>query len=959
MKTKRIRTVFLYILILVLWPVLCRAEGADDDNLIYSDQAAQRLFSSNEGLLSTSSTSIVQTSQGLIFIGGYGGLVCYDGRECKEIFPDQLSNIRDLAADEKGGIWIASSDKGLLYLNTLDYSLSFFSEDEETLEVQCLSLLPDGGVCFGTVNGIGICREDGTLVMEDFNSLRNVSVRHIISMAEDEQYVVTRTGRLYHRKGTACEQIKPDGYEDSIRTIAYEEHDDSFLIGTSVDMILRCSRDFSSTTPVSTDSLYCINDICVIDNDSFLIAADNGAGIYSDERVRKQNLLISNSIDKALYDRQGNIWFVSSRQGVLELSDTHFSDISVSAGLSDIVVNAVLETDDRLYIGQDNGLSILDLKTYKQIEDPSFAYLSGLRIRDMKCDAEGTYWFATKEKGLVCFRDGQWENYDSQNQNDILNDSFRCVVLSDAGVIAGSDMGAYLIQGNEVIPVAREEDVTSSRILCAATIGDSIFIGTDGKGLFECADGKVVRHYSKEDGSLPSNIVMKIKKGIDGTFLWVVTGSVLTRIDGEGNVTKLEDFPSRNNLDLVLCENGNVLIPSGAGIFEIPESDLLFENYKKLKLYKNADGLPYEVTANSNQCVRDDKVFLCGSGGVMCYDEREEDFSSEIIPLYLESVSLDNKQEYPDKSTFVIPKDARRVEFYPKFITYRLEDPILFCYLEGFDEDVERAFFREGLSISYTNLDGGDYKLHFGVEDPDTQTVLQELVIPVRKEYSWYEKNSVRVIMTIVSFVLVTLLSVLITLGINRVKTRRLKKSYEEAEKRHLRELAYQDYLTGLYNRNYMEVWTERYPMGILFPVTFITVDCNDLKLINDRYGHLTGDRLIKGLAESLRDAFPGENSTIIRMGGDEFLLICCDTDEAEARERMDVLRIELKNKKINNVSISFSYGCCTFDHDQYDFDKGIRLSDLNMLKEKARYHASGDRDRRRRVTEKPLLEET
>ena len=57
---------------------------------------------------------------------------------------------------------------------------------------------------------------------------------------------------------------------------------------------------------------------------------------------------------------------------------------------------------------------------------------------------------------------------------------------------------------------------------------------------------------------------------------------------------------------------------------------------------------------------------------------------------------------------------------------------------------------------------------------------------------------------------------------------------------------------------------------------------------------------MIKGLAESLKDAFPGENSTIIRMGGDEFLLICCDTDEAEARERMDVLRIELKNKKIN-----------------------------------------------------------
>jgi diguanylate cyclase (GGDEF)-like protein len=79
--------------------------------------------------------------------------------------------------------------------------------------------------------------------------------------------------------------------------------------------------------------------------------------------------------------------------------------------------------------------------------------------------------------------------------------------------------------------------------------------------------------------------------------------------------------------------------------------------------------------------------------------------------------------------------------------------------------------------------------------------------------------------------------------------------------------LAYHDKLTGLYNRNYLEDYAEQWQE------CYITIiDIDNLKESNDKYGHLYGDLRIIMLAEILKGM-----GTVIRLGGDEFLLITAE----------------------------------------------------------------------------------
>jgi GGDEF domain-containing protein len=83
------------------------------------------------------------------------------------------------------------------------------------------------------------------------------------------------------------------------------------------------------------------------------------------------------------------------------------------------------------------------------------------------------------------------------------------------------------------------------------------------------------------------------------------------------------------------------------------------------------------------------------------------------------------------------------------------------------------------------------------------------------------------------------------------------------------------DHLTGIFNRRqldfYLEDKIEQAKQGKVF--TAILLDLDDFKIINDTYGHLVGDEVIK-LTAKLLDSCIGKNEFLARYGGDEFLII-------------------------------------------------------------------------------------
>ena len=72
--------------------------------------------------------------------------------------------------------------------------------------------------------------------------------------------------------------------------------------------------------------------------------------------------------------------------------------------------------------------------------------------------------------------------------------------------------------------------------------------------------------------------------------------------------------------------------------------------------------------------------------------------------------------------------------------------------------------------------------------------------------------------------------------------------------------------------------------------------DCNYLKTVNDQYGHEYGDILLRVVANTLKEIFP-EDCPVIRMGGDEFLILANETSEEKAAILIQKVQEKLREK--------------------------------------------------------------
>ena len=102
----------------------------------------------------------------------------------------------------------------------------------------------------------------------------------------------------------------------------------------------------------------------------------------------------------------------------------------------------------------------------------------------------------------------------------------------------------------------------------------------------------------------------------------------------------------------------------------------------------------------------------------------------------------------------------------------------------------------------------------------------------------------------------------------------------------------YQDELTGAYNRRYFNevIFLQRNQNQLGRQVAFIRVDLHNFKMVNDTVGHLAGDQLLQGVSAILQQNI-GPNDSVVRMGGDEFLVILVGSTQAQALACMEKLR--------------------------------------------------------------------
>jgi diguanylate cyclase (GGDEF)-like protein len=142
------------------------------------------------------------------------------------------------------------------------------------------------------------------------------------------------------------------------------------------------------------------------------------------------------------------------------------------------------------------------------------------------------------------------------------------------------------------------------------------------------------------------------------------------------------------------------------------------------------------------------------------------------------------------------------------------------------------------------------------------------------------------------------------------------------------------DGLTGLYNRRFLEEEMRRLDTKRQLPIGFIVADLNILKLVNDIYGHSTGDAMLRKTAEILKRSCRHED-IIARWGGDEFIILLPQTNTKGTIAICKRIKENCKEIYIQDLPLSIALGTAVKKDDSKSLEAILKEAEDDMYKQK------------------------
>lgn len=720
----------------------------------YNDYV-QTVYSSNNGLPCGEANDIAQTSDGVLWIGTYAGLYRYNGREFRWVDDyESVKNVNCLYVDDEGRLWIGTNDNGLSIVireelvNVLDQS-----EGLPSNSVRCITCASDGYYYIGTTSSMQVVVMNNglkaTSTLDEINYADNITSDrsgHVATIASDGRLFLLRGGQIL------TSTKLPD--EQEIYNCCAFAPDGTLMVGTSTNHIYcyDIARDVFNLKEIrDCGDINNINNLSFISNGTLFIASDRGVSYMDEEGTHKLNTnTFDNSIDNMLYDYQGNLWFTSSRLGLLRLAKSPFKDVYGAIGMNRKVVNAIVSWQGNYYIGTDDGLDVVDKACRNAIRNKLTAELTGKRIRCMLVDDDNHLWVCTYGSGLMEYSpEGEVWAYNAESGS--FGNRARIVTqLSDGTILAAGDTGISYINDHEITRTIRNEDgLINSMILTTTELSDgTILAGTDGDGIAVLKDGKVEQMLTREDG-LSSGVILRTVKDPKSEGVFVVTSNSLCYLDTDGTIRVLDEFPYFNNYDIWVKDEDTLFVMSSAGIYVVERDELVEGGEIAWELLDARRGLGTSLTANSwNWYNGNGELFLPCDTGVYIIDVDKYNSDVRSYRMQLATVRLDGMLLPIDRTgPVVIGQGTDRVELGPEILNYTIQEPNVGYYLEGYDSQWTILPQNSLNNIIYTNLAAGDYTFHLAIFDSAGEKVIEERTFEIVKEGELYEKTGFLVYM--------------------------------------------------------------------------------------------------------------------------------------------------------------------------------------------------------------------
>ena len=450
-------------------------------------------------------------------------------------------------------------------------------------------------------------------------------------------------------------------------------------------------------------------------------------------------------------DYQGNLWFVSTRQGVMKIVPNQFEDLFARWELSSRVINSTCMYDSMLFLATEEGLMAvrdgelvesipLDRAVTASGKDLGavdlVAYLDTHRIRSVIQDSRGRLWISPwNGDGLVCYADKEMVVF---TQEDGMA-SEKCREVSecqDGSILVAQSGGLSVIRKDQTIETYGENEGISDLGLLTVTEGfdGEYVVGTDGGGIFIVAsDG--VTHIGSEDG-LGSDVVMRVSRSRSENIIWIVTGNSLAYMTPDHQVTTVKRFPYFNNYDLYENSKGELWVLSSSGIYVVSIEQMLANDEIEFSHYDLNNGLPYIATANSySELTNDGDLYIAGTSGVIKVNIEKPFEADTEMKMAIPFVDADDVRIWPDlEGAFTIGSNTHKLTVSGFVLNYAPLNPKVSYCLEGFDHAPITVYRNNLTPVDYTNLRGGEYHFIMTLEDGTEISAL------IRKERAFYEQ---------------------------------------------------------------------------------------------------------------------------------------------------------------------------------------------------------------------------
>ena len=788
-KTQLRRRICFLHLLLVLAILLnmgtAGAEGSPDgvatvDPVGQPENFSAVLYDNTNGLPTSEANAIVQTSEGFIWIGSYGGLIRYDGNTFVRMDSTSgITSIKCLFVDNRDRLWIGTNDNGVAVMERGELRKWGKLNGMKSAHTRAITGDQNGTVYVATTCGIVTIDPEGNLRMMEEEAIAEANMRDLRMGSDGIIYGVTNFGDLMKiRDGKLISFLRAD--ESPVQGVATMLPDPTkpgslwFEGGDFGFYHASYGETLTDLEKIDIQPLSSVQQMEYIDGKVW-ICSSNGIGVLGEDGLHVlEGLPMNNSIGHVMRDYLGNLWFTSTRQGVMKVVPNPFSDLFERYGLQKRVVNSTCMCEGKLFVATDNGLIVIgengpvsSLPLTKAVTntgedaeaDDLITLLDGCRIRSVIRDSRDRLWISTWRKfGLLRYEKGELTVI-PQGDGPLANSLRAVSERRDGTILVALTGGVNVIDGDRIIASYGEADGivnTESLTVEEGTNGD-IVLGSNGGGIY-IINETGVRNINVEDG-LPSDIVMRLKRDPKRDLIWIVTSNAIAYMTPDYQVTTVQKFPYSNNFDLFENSKGDMWVLSSNGIYVTPAEKLIANGEINPVYYSIANGLPCITTANSySDLTPEGDLYIAGTTGI-CKVNIEQPFENvDELKATVPFVEVDGRMLYPNADgAFVIPSDTQKLTVYSYVFNYSLSDPQVSFRLDGFERSGTTVNRSEMVPVGYTNLRGGTYHYTMQLKDSLGRGD-REVSVLIIKEKAFYEQVWFYILAGLAAAVLIALL---------------------------------------------------------------------------------------------------------------------------------------------------------------------------------------------------------